>query len=144
MSPAQHLGELFDQIGFGRTDRPDGTVVWDLPVAPHVVNTSGGLQGGFIATLVDIAAGTAVLESGTTSTRIATSDLNLRYLRAIRSGTAQATAHIVHSGRRSVVVQVDVTELPAGELAAIATVSFAHVGDKPTEAPTEMHSTTVH
>jgi len=144
MSPAQHLGELFDQIGFGRTDRPDGTVVWELPVAPHVVNSSGGLQGGLIATLVDIAAGTAVLESGTAGTRIATSDLNLRYLRAVRSGKAQAIARIVHSGRRSVVVQVDVTELPAGELAAIATVSFAHVGDKPAEATTEVNSSSVH
>jgi len=143
MSAAQHLGELFDQIGFGRTDRPDGTVVWDLPVAPHVVNSSGGLQGGFIATLVDIAAGTAVLESGT-STRIATSDLNLRYLRAVKSGKAEATARIVHSGRRSIVVQVDVTELPAGDLAAIATVSFAHVGEKAAEATTEVHSTSVH
>lgn len=27
----------------------------ELPVAPHVINTNGGLQGGLLATLVDTA-----------------------------------------------------------------------------------------
>jgi len=39
----------------------------------------------------------------------------------------RATARIAHSGRRSLIMQVDIISLPGEELAAIATVSFATV-----------------
>jgi acyl-coenzyme A thioesterase PaaI-like protein len=53
----QSIHELFAHIGFRDYRNADGDLVVELPVAPHVVNTNGGLQGGLLATLVDIAAG---------------------------------------------------------------------------------------
>ncbi|MGX1809202.1 PaaI family thioesterase [Nocardia sp. NPDC055321] len=125
------IGELFEHIGFHRETDASGAVTWELPVTPRVVNTSGGLQGGLLATLADIAAGTAALEIRPPNSGVVTSDLSIRYFRAIRSGTARAVCTIVHAGRRSIVVQVEVIDSD-GEVAALATVSFATV-DFPTD-----------
>lgn len=122
----QTIHDLFAHIGY-RTERTaDGDLVVELPVATHVVNTNGGLQGGLLATLVDIVAGQRALEVIAPDTSVVTSDLSVRYLRPIRSGTARATARIVYSGKRSLVMQVDIQD-DGGELAAIATVSFATI-----------------
>jgi uncharacterized protein (TIGR00369 family) len=121
----QSLRELFADIGFGDHRNADGDLVVELPVAPHVVNTHGGLQGGLLATLVDIAAGRIAFEGRAPDTGIVTSDLSIRYLRPITAGVAHATARIVYAGKRSTIVQVDIVGAPDGELAAIATVSFA-------------------
>ncbi|MFC8527169.1 PaaI family thioesterase [Nocardia sp. NPDC057227] len=127
MTSLEAIGDLMNRIGF-RRDSIDGATVWELPVAPHVVNISGGLQGGLTATLIDIAAGSAAIESRPPGTGVVTSDLNIRYLRAITSGVARAQARIVHSGARSTVVEVEVRSEPDGVVAVIATANFAHVG----------------
>jgi uncharacterized protein (TIGR00369 family) len=126
-APMAPIGQLLDHIGFRSISNKDGTSTWELPVAPHVVNTSGGLQGGLIATLIDIAAGTLALEQRPPDGGVVTSDLSVRYFRAITSGAARAVSKIVHAGKRSIVVQVEVIGLPDEELAALATVSFATV-----------------
>ncbi|MGI5217843.1 PaaI family thioesterase [Nocardia sp. CA-290969] len=127
MTSTQAIGDLFDHIGFRKEPDETGVETWELPVAPHVVNTSGGLQGGLIATLVDIAAGTLALES-LPAGGVVTSDLNVRYFRAVTTGTARTVSTIVHDGKRSIVVQVEVRNMPEDHLAALATVSFAKVG----------------
>lgn len=127
MTSAAAIGELLDHIGFRKEYDADGHSVWELPVAPHVVNTSGGLQGGLIATLADIAAGTLALENRPPNGGVVTSDLSVRYFRAITAGAARAVTRVVHAGKRSIVVQVEVRGLPDNELAALATVNFATV-----------------
>ncbi|CAM3699064.1 hypothetical protein H7J08_18525 [Mycobacterium frederiksbergense] len=42
-------------------------------------------------------------------------------------GEARAVARIVHSGKRSMVVQVEISSVPDDDLAVIATVSFAKI-----------------
>jgi uncharacterized protein (TIGR00369 family) len=127
MTATQNLFELFELIGYRMGEGSDDEVVMELPVAPHVVNTNGGLQGGLLATLVDSAAGRLAMRQLTPGESVATSDMNLRYLRPILTGSARATARIMHCGKRSMVIQVDITAMPAGDLAAIATVSFATI-----------------
>lgn len=119
--------EFMDYVGFRSELGADGVRVWELPVAPHVVNTSGGLQGGLIATLVDVAAGTAALDLRPPEGGVVTSDLHIRYFRAITAGAAQARTKIVHSGKRSIVVEVAVHQSGDDRPAAQATVSFATV-----------------
>jgi uncharacterized protein (TIGR00369 family) len=123
----QSIHELFAHIGFRDYRNADGDLVVELPVAPHVVNTNGGLQGGLLATLVDIAAGRLALEHIPSDVSVVTSDLSVRYLRPIKAGAARATARIAYSGKRSMVMQVDIVGLGDEELCAIATVSFATV-----------------
>ena len=47
---------MFDQIGM-RPGTHNGEFAMTIPVSPQVVNTSGALQGGLIATLIDVAGG---------------------------------------------------------------------------------------
>lgn len=134
VTSTREIGGLLDHIGFRKAPAGDGSLLWELPVAPHVVNTSGGLQGGLIATLADIAAGTVALEARAPGAGgVVTSDLSVRYFRPITAGVARAVSRIVHAGKRMIVVQVDVLGSDDDRPAAIATVSFATV-DFPTDA----------
>ncbi|MCV7380461.1 TetR family transcriptional regulator [Mycobacterium alsense] len=129
------LAELFAQIGM-RAGTRDGEFAMTMPVSPQVVNTSGALQGGLIATLVDVAAGQfglSYLRPGTTMT---TADLFVRYLRPIRQGLAFAVPRMLRAGRRTMVMQVDIygdAASPGEELLATATVNFVVIeGTTPT------------
>jgi uncharacterized protein (TIGR00369 family) len=124
---ARSIRDLFADIGFQDYRNTDGELVVELPVAPHVVNSNGGLQGGLLATLVDIAAGRLAIEDLPPDTSVVTSDLSVRYLRPIKTGAARAIARIVYSGKRSTVMQVDIVGLPDEELAAVATVGFTTI-----------------
>ena len=102
----------------------------EMPVDERVTNTAGGLQGGLIATMADVTAGQLAARSTPFGHAIATTDLFIRYLRPIkvRNGPARAVARILRTGKRSVVIQVDIYRGDDGELGATATVNFAAVG----------------
>lgn len=124
------LGDVFDQIGMRGTalgDGGDDDAVTEIPVSPLVVNTSGALQGGLIATLADVAAGAFGLRFLPDGHGLTTADLVVRYLRPIREGTARAVPHVLRAGRRSVIAQVDIFRSTDDELAATATLNFAVV-----------------
>jgi acyl-coenzyme A thioesterase PaaI-like protein len=53
--------------------------------------------------------------------------LFIRYLRPIKVGPARAVARILRTGKRSVVVQVDIYRANDDEIGATATVNFAAV-----------------
>src|SRR3984893_696776 len=126
------LSELFSQLGM-RPGARNGEFAMTMPVTPQVVNTSGALQGGLIATLVDVAGGQFGLDYLQQGTTMTTSDLFVRYLRPIRQGSARAVPKMVRAGRRAMVMQVDIYG-DGDELAAIATVNFAIInGTTPTE-----------
>lgn len=121
-APAPTLAELFAQIGL-RAGVHNGEFAMTLPVSPNVVNTSGALQGGLIATLVDVAGGQFGLDYLQPGTTMTTADLFVRYLRPIRQG-ARAVPRMLRAGRRAMVMQVDIFG-DDDELAATATVNFA-------------------
>lgn len=120
------LAELFAQIGM-RAGTHNGEFAMTMPVSPQVVNTSGALQGGLIATLVDVAGGQFGLDYLQPGTTMTTADLFVRYLRPIRQGSAFAVPRMLRSGRRAMVMQIDIYGDADGEdeLLATATVNFA-------------------
>jgi uncharacterized protein (TIGR00369 family) len=122
---APSLGELFAQIGLREV--ADDEYAMELPVSPQVVNTSGALQGGLIATLADVAGGQLGQHHLPAGAGMTTADLFVRYLRPITEGSARAVARVLRAGRRSIVTQVDVFRSGDDELAATATVNFAIV-----------------
>ncbi len=129
MTAPRSLRELFDQIGLQEVPSTDGTVIMEMPVDERVMNTAGGLQGGLIATMADVTAGQLAARSTPFGNGIATTDLFIRYLRPIKvERPARAVARILRTGKRSVVVQVDIYRGDDGELGATATVNFAAVG----------------
>lgn len=129
------LAELFAQIGLRPTTATDdGEFAMTMPVSPQVVNTSGALQGGLIATLADVAAGQLGLGYLQPGTAMTTSDLVIRYLRPIRQGSARAVPRVLRAGRRSLVMQIDIFGDSNSELAATATVNFAIINHDETPA----------
>ena len=130
------LSELFNQIGM-RPGTRNGEFAMTMPVSPQVVNTSGALQGGLVATLVDIAGGQFGLEYLQEGTTMTTADLVIRYLRPIRQGSAFAVPRMLRSGRRAMVMQIDVYGDGEGDeqLLATATVNFAVINGATPKLP---------
>jgi uncharacterized protein (TIGR00369 family) len=130
------LSELFSQIGM-RPGARDGEFAMTMPVSPQVVNTSGALQGGLVATLVDVAGGQFGLEYLRPDTTMTTADLFIRYLRPIRQGSAFAVPRMLRSGRRAMVMQIDVYGDGDGDeaLLATATVNFAVINGATPKLP---------
>jgi uncharacterized protein (TIGR00369 family) len=131
------LSELFGQIGM-RPGARNGEFAMTLPVSPQVLNTSGGLQGGLIATLVDVAGGQFGLDYLQEGTSITTADLFIRYLRPIRQGSAFAVPRMLRNGRRAMVMQVDVYGDGDGDgeqLLATATLNFAVINGATPKLP---------
>src|ERR1700744_1589112 len=120
------LGELFHQIGI-RPGTHNGEFAMTIPVSPQVVNTSGALQGGLIATLIDVAGGHFGVEHLQDGTTMTTADLFIRYLRPIRQGAAVAVPRMLRNGRRAMAMQAGVYGNGDGEevLLATSTVNFA-------------------
>jgi len=96
----------------------------EMPVTARVANSRGGLQGGLIATLIDVVAGRAAMEGADAGHSSATSDMNIHFLAPITEGPARAEGTVLRRGRRSVVVHVDVRDLATDRLAAGSTISF--------------------
>jgi uncharacterized protein (TIGR00369 family) len=132
---APSLAELFALIGM-RPGTRNGEFAMTLPVSPQVVNTSGALQGGLIATLVDVAGGQFGLNYLQPGTTMTTADLFVRYLRPIRQGSAYAVPRMLRAGKRAMVMQIDIYGDGEDELLATATVNFAVINGATPELPT--------
>jgi len=96
----------------------------ELDLDGRITNPRGALQGGLLATLVDIVAGRAVLAGGPQD-GVATSELSVHYLHGLTFGPARAAATVVRRGNHSAVVTVDVVDAGSDTLCAIATVAFS-------------------
>jgi uncharacterized protein (TIGR00369 family) len=98
----------------------------DMEVTPRVVNSSGVLQGGLLATLIDMVAGVSLQRGERAYLRNATSEMQVSFLAGARVGPVRAVAHILRRGRRSAVVRVDVYDLGADDLhVATSTLTFS-------------------
>jgi len=115
---------LLQQLTFRDVEVNGADLAIDLDLGPTVTNPRGALQGGIMATLVDIVAGRAVLLDGPRD-GVATTDLSIHYLRGLTVGPARAVATVVRRGRSLAVVTVDVIDVGTGELCAVSTVAFS-------------------
>ena len=119
-------GHLLGRMGFRDVVDTDETVVIEMDNRPDLTNIRGALQGGLVATLIDIAAGRLAARNVRPGQDVTTADMNIHYLAPIIEGPARAVATVVRSGRRLVVTAVDVTDAGRDDrLAARATLSFA-------------------
>jgi uncharacterized protein (TIGR00369 family) len=101
---------------------PDGAVV-EADVDARLGNPTGVLHGGVLMGLADSAMGltvTGLLADGQAGTN---TDLQMRFLRPTKGGRLVATARVVRRGRRTLVLEADVTDA-AGKLVARASSAF--------------------
>ena len=116
---------FFARLGL-RDVAVDGVdLAMELDNKPDRTNARGALQGGLIATLVDIVAGRLAVRGLPSAESVATSDLTIHYLAPVVEGPARAQAKVLRRGKRSVVLQVEVYDVGADRLAAVSTIAFA-------------------
>jgi uncharacterized protein (TIGR00369 family) len=116
---------LFSQLDFRDVEVSDERVVIDLAHRPDLVNRRGALQGGLVATLIDIAAGRLADRHIGPGQDVTTADMTVHFLAPVLEGPARAEATVVRTGRRLSIIAVDVSDAARGRLAARATLSFA-------------------
>jgi len=94
----------FQVVAFG-----EGTVRLECPVSARHANLMAGVHGGVMAGLADAATGCALLSLVGSDEQFATTDLQIRYLRAapLDAGPLTVEARIVHKGRRMAVAECE-------------------------------------
>ncbi len=127
---------LLHQLGMVDIEVPDGAdLAMALPINPQMTNPRGGLQGGLLATLVDVTAGRAALHRAGEGKTVPTSDLHLRFLSPVTVGPAVAVAKVVRKGRSLIIVAVDVLDAGRDDaLSATATLAFSVLDARPDQA----------
>jgi uncharacterized protein (TIGR00369 family) len=86
-------------------------------------NPIGVVHGGYAATLLDSALGSAVHSTLDASEAYTTLTLETKFVRPIlaSTGTVRAEAHVVHRGRRQATAEARLTDVASGKLLAHAT-----------------------
>lgn len=129
-------GHLFGQLPFYDVADDTATVIVDLHNRPDLANIRGALQGGLVATLIDVAGGRLAMRAAGPGNGVSTADLTIHYLAPIVEGPARAVATMVRAGRRTIVVAVDVFDVGRDRLAARSTLSFAVLMPRAVDQPT--------
>jgi uncharacterized protein (TIGR00369 family) len=116
---------LLKRLGMRDVEETAERLVIEMDNRPDLVNVRGAIQGGLVATLIDIAAGRLAGDAAGVGHNVTTADMNVHFLSPIIEGPARAEATIVRAGRRLVVTSVDVFDKGRDRLAARATLTFA-------------------
>ncbi|BBZ61336.1 phenylacetic acid degradation protein [Mycolicibacterium monacense] len=116
---------LLGQLGIHDVLESDDRFVLEMENRPDLANTRGALQGGLVATLIDIAAGRLAERHVGPGQSVTTADMTVHFLAPVVVGPARAEATIVRAGKRMIVTAVDVTDVGRDRLAARSTLSFA-------------------
>jgi uncharacterized protein (TIGR00369 family) len=116
---------LLNQMGMRDVEDSAERLVIEMDNRPDLANIRGALQGGLVATLIDIAAGRLAGNVVGANQNVTTADMNVHFLAPIVTGPARAEATVVRAGRRLIVLAVDVFDAGRDRLAARATLTFA-------------------
>jgi acyl-CoA thioesterase len=119
---ARLLGVAFEDVA------PDRSRL-RLAIRPELLNSGGNLHGGVLASLIDAAIAAAVRNGrGGVTNRMATVDLNVTYVRAIRRGTIVVEGWVLRRGRGVTNGEAEVFN-DRGELLAKGRASLAVAGE---------------
>ena len=99
----------------------EGTGRVTLDAGEEHLNPHGTVHGGVLATMIDVAMGTAVATTGGQSP--VTVSLTVTYLEPGRPGRLQATARVRKRGKRLIVVEAEVVQDDDVVADALATFS---------------------
>ncbi len=107
-------------LGFRLVEVERGRVAFEGVPSPAVYNLHGTAHGGWAATLLDSAMGCAVLSVLPPGVGHTTTELSIRYVRAIgeTTGPVRAEATILHAGRRLATAEGRLVGLACGRLHA--------------------------
>ncbi len=113
-------------MGLELGDVADGEATIELEVRDDLKQNRGVVHGGAIASLIDTASAFAALTRVETNERVTTTDLTIHFLRPVIEGRLSATAKVVRSGRRLIVLAVEVRNSQR-QLVATAVTTYIKV-----------------
>jgi len=113
---SRHLGIRYVVVEAGRA-------VTEVDMAAFLENVVGGFHGGAAFALIDCAMGAAVFSLLRENELTATLEAKTNYIRPVREGLIRCEARVIHKGRRTAVLDAEVTS--AGKLVAKASGTFA-------------------
>jgi uncharacterized protein (TIGR00369 family) len=94
---------IASMLGFEIVAAEHGRAVFAMEPAEWMYNPIGSVHGGVAATILDSCMGCAVHTTLAAGVGYTTSDLQVRYIRAMRASTGRVLAEgsVVHAGRRT-------------------------------------------
>jgi uncharacterized protein (TIGR00369 family) len=101
---------LTAHLGFDGIEGSPEAVVLRGTWAPEHCTAAGVLHGGYLMTLADAAAATLAFLNLPAGATTATIEAKTNFLAGVREGSVTARAELVHAGKRTIVLQVDVTD----------------------------------
>lgn len=113
MRDSFHDMPLHALLGIDIVELGEHSCVATMPVRESAFNSTGNLHGGAIATLIDVAAGTAAALSGDIDFErqsLVTADMHVRYLGRPHGDTVWARGELLRAGRQLIVVECRVTD----------------------------------
>lgn len=113
---SRHLGIRYVSVD-------NGSCVAEIDMADYLQNVVGGFHGGAAFALIDCAMGAAIYSLLDIDELAATLEAKTNYIRPVREGLIRCTAKVIHRGRRTAVLDAEVTA--AGKLVAKASGTFA-------------------
>ncbi|MFP5223935.1 MAG: PaaI family thioesterase [Actinomycetota bacterium] len=117
-------GTLVEALGIEITSAGPGKATASMPVGLHTMHPGRFVHGGAIATLGDSCAAWATLPALEQGWNFSTIQFQVNFMRAITEGVLHASAHEVHRGSRTQVLEVRVTD-DRDRLVATMTVTQA-------------------
>jgi acyl-CoA thioesterase len=100
-----------------------GVATLGFEVKPELKQNHGVVHGGAIASLIDSATAFAIISLLPPDEHATTVDLTISYLRPLTGGRAHATAKVLRSGKRLIVVSAELLD-DDGTLAATALSTY--------------------
>jgi len=116
-------GPLTDMLHIRRVESGKGRAMFELEVAPEILNPNGVLAGPAVYAMVDYSMGAAAASALEQGQFCATIEIKISYLASVRTGTVRAETEVVRQGRQIVFLESRVREA-SGKLIATATGSF--------------------
>jgi uncharacterized protein (TIGR00369 family) len=110
-------------LGIELEEIDTGTATLAFEIRHELKQNKGVVHGGAIASLIDSATAFAIISLLPPDEKATTVDLTISYLRALTQGRARATARVLRTGRRLIVVSADLHD-EAGNLAATALSTY--------------------
>ena len=124
------LARIGQLIGIELDEASRGQVKMHLDARDDLRQVNDVLHGGSIASLIDTAAAFAVItliEPGQSAT---TTDLTIHFLRPVDAGRITAVARVLRSGRRLLVVRIDVFD-SSQNLISTAVTTYIRISPSP-------------
>lgn len=114
-------------LGFDLVAVEEGSAVFEGKSGTYLCNPMGTVHGGYLATLLDSALGSAVLSRLPAGSAYTTAQLNVNLVRPVTpgTGTLRATGAAVHVGRSLATAEAQLTGVDDGKLYAHATATCA-------------------